>query len=525
LRKITTAPVIAGLAVGIAFIVLFSYSFAFEQVPALPSKSPALILVYEGREYVGVPGSYGWSNGRPVMNADVSVDLEPQQVIELKNSSTISFVTKDDYITRQPDVFQVLAAETGQNFTYSGFDPAITLEQVIDHRDPDPSNNNVFLVNLDDGHYVLMVHAGWSPEQNKLTGGVSYFFKIRMASNTTILEPTAAGPLIVLTDNKLLSLNGNKIVYEKELERGYSEVSWDGDNFYLATLQKPGSYEEGDSVENELLVLDQNFNEVSSHHIGAPVYDFAAQDGIVYFLTDTKLKLLDLSQEDPSFVKTNRSVSFEKHVHDIIVKEDHAYLLDNIAAPLYIHRVDLRSLEVRTREFTGVNAHLVAQDVSEGKWYVVVSSSVMTGYFEGLSVFGAEGGQLYEDPKGYRLLSLSRDSTQEPKLEEAYQISRILVNGQIVYALGYGFSLDAGGAELKLGIYSLDGEGRQLALIGLNDTSSEDRPIATNIILLDKTLYVGGEKGIYVLDVSDPESPFARDIIETETTVRFFALV
>jgi len=185
LKNIATAPVIAGLAVGIAFVVLFSYSFAYEQVPRLPPKSPTLVLVYEGKEYVGVPGSYGWSNGRTAVNADVLVDLLREQVIELKNGSTISFISKDEYITKQPDVLQVLAAKTGQNFTYKGFDPAITLEHVVTNRDPEPAGN-VFLVDLDDGQYVLNVHAGWSPEKNKLTGGVDYFFKTTIVTGAVI---------------------------------------------------------------------------------------------------------------------------------------------------------------------------------------------------------------------------------------------------------------------------------------------------------------------------------------------------
>jgi hypothetical protein len=486
-----------------------------------------LVLIYEGREYAGAPGSYGWSNGRTVINADVLVDLAPVEVIEIKNASAISFVTRDDYITKQPDVFQVLAQRTGQNFSYSGFDGATTLDQVIDRRDPDPSNN-VFLVDLESGHYVLMVHAGWSPEQNKLSGGVSYFFKIRIVSDNTGPELIPTGSLIALTDNKLLAISGNTIVYEKELDRHYSEVLWDGSNYYLATLQKPGYYqEEGDRIENELLVLDRNFKEVSSHHICCDlVYDFAAQDGILYFLTGTKLKLLDLSLEDPSFQKTNRSVSFEKHVHDIIVKADHAYLLDNIAVPLYIHLVDLPSLEVHTREFPGVNAHLVTQDVSEDKWYVLQSTSVMNGYFEHLLVFSADSGRLFEEPKSYRLVTLPRDSTQEPNLDEAYQISSILVNEQIIYTLGYGFSSQEEGRELKLGIYSLAADGTRLALLALNETASEEYyPVATNIILLDNKLYVGGGKGIYIIDVSQPESPVVRDTIRTESPIRFFSLV
>jgi hypothetical protein len=524
LRRITAALAIAGLAIGVVFIVMFSYSFA--SVPALPPKSPTLVLIYEGREFVGVPGSYGWSNGRTATNADVLVDLAPVEMIEIKNASAISFVTKDDYITKQPDVFQVLAQRTAQNFSYSGFDGAVTLEQAIDHRDPDPSKN-VFLVNLESSHYVLMVHAGWSPEQNKLTGGVDYFFKIRVDYNGAGPEPIPAGSLIALTDNKLLAISGNTIVYEKELDRQYSEVQRDGSNYYLATLQKPGNYqEEGDRIENELLVLDRNFKEASSHHICCdPAYDFAAQDGIVYFLTGTKLKLLDLSLEDPSFQKTNRTISFEKHVHDIIVKDDYVYLLDNIAVPLYIHLIDLHSLEVHTREFPGVNAHLVTQDVSEGKWYVLRSTGVMTGYFEDLLVFSADSGRLYDEPMRYSLVSLPSDSIQERNPEDAYQISSILVDGQIVYTLGYGYSSQEEGRELKLGIYSLEGDGKRFALLGLDETASTYYyPEATNIIQLDNKLYIGGGEGVYIIDMSDLENPFVRDTIKIESPVRFLAL-
>ena len=50
-----------------------------------------------------------------------------------------------------------------------------------------------------------------------------------------------------------------------------------------------------------------------------------------------------------------------------------------------------------------------------------------------------------------------------------------------------------------------------MALIGLNETSSvENSRVAPTIILLDKAVYVGGDKGIYVIDVSDPENPFVK---------------
>lgn len=176
--KIT--PVIAGLVGGIAFIILFSIAFAYEEVPPLPSKNPVLLLIYEGKEYEGASGSYGWSNGRTVVNVDALIQL-PEQLIEIKNGSTIAFVSKDDYITKQPDVFQVIAARTDKNFNNSGFDKGITLTQSKDHRNPDP-NNNIFSVELDSGEYILNVHAGWSPEMNKVTGGVDYYFKIRVVN-------------------------------------------------------------------------------------------------------------------------------------------------------------------------------------------------------------------------------------------------------------------------------------------------------------------------------------------------------
>lgn len=235
---------------------------------------------------------------------------------------------------------------------------------------------------------------------------------------------------------------------------------------------------------------------------------------------------MDLSQEEPSIQKTNRSVSFEKHVHDITVKEDKVYLLDNIAVPLYIHLVDLPSLEVHTRGFSGVNVHLAAQDVSEGKWYVLQSTSIMNGYFEDLLVFDAESSRLHEEPRHYRLVSLPRDSNHELNLEDVYQISSILVDGQIVYTLGHGFSSDGEERELKPGIYSLEEDGKRLALIGLNDTSdTESCRITTNIVLVDGKVYVGANKGLYIINVSDMNNPFVSDIIEVEAPVRYIALV
>ncbi len=56
-----------------------------------------------------------------------------------------------------------------------------------------------------------------------------------------------------------------------------------------------------------------------------------------------------------------------------------------------------------------------------------------------------------------------------------------------------------------------------LAIIDLNDTGS----YSSNIVLVDNKAYVGGDKGVHVIDVSDPTNPVVSQFIETKSPVRY----
>lgn len=89
-------------------------------------------------------------------------------------------------------------------------------------------------------------------------------------------QAPSTNSIVVLTDRSILRLDGNTIKHQKEVDERYSGVVWDGTNLYLATFNKedPGDGS-GDDIKNQLLVLDRNFNEISSHTIGGSVYDFS----------------------------------------------------------------------------------------------------------------------------------------------------------------------------------------------------------------------------------------------------------
>nr|AFK24884.1 hypothetical protein Josef01_05d18_36 [uncultured archaeon] len=351
-------------------------------------------------------------------------------------------------------------------------------------------------------------------------------------SDITISESSANGSLVVLTDDKLLSLTGGVIEFEKHLDKDYSEVQWDGKNLYLAKILPSHPDDDYASIDSEILVLNQNLSEINRFQIDGPIHDFAAQNSIVYVLTENKFQLLNTNNQETETDNTSSRISFTKPNHDIMLSAGYAYLLDNIAVPLYIHIVDLSSLELYTHEFTGVNAHLAAQDVIGDKWYVLESMHVMTGYFQNLHAFSSKPEDLEKDPERYTLVGIEHYSPPET----AYRIASIKMGNEdnTVYALGYGVPYNDNSAqqrsenELMFMIYSLDSNNgaKQLAALGLEESVNLDQyRFTTNIVLGDNKAYVGGENGVYVINLDDLTKPYLEEFIPTDSPVRFLTHV
>lgn len=385
-------------------------------------------------------------------------------------------------------------------------------------------NSDGFTVMLSWISYVIpsqssaKVAIPWMPE----IGGTYYLdvFVWESVSNPIPLTASlskdvqVSNRLYVLTENELLRLDENRLTSVKKLDSSFSKISWDGTHFYLAS--KIGG---GEGMAKKLLILDAKFNEVDSFNI-RKIYDFDVRDGIAYLLVNEGLMLLDTNKKMPDAIL--QVEGFVKPAHDIIIRDNYAYLLDNIVMPLYIHIIDIsdpRNPIKHTKEFEGVNSHLAAQDVVEGKWYVLEVMTVMNGHFEFVNVYDSKPRDLESLPEHYELLSYEWPDDFE-SVKDQMRISSIKTDGNILYCLGYGQlpgSFEFSG--LRFAIFSLTEDGEELASLDLEDSGK-----ASNIVLMGKKLYLGGERGVHVIDVSDPYNPVVSDVLETESPVRSLIL-
>lgn len=106
---------------------------------------------------------------------------------------------------------------------------------------------------------------------------------------------------------------------------------------------------------------------------------------------------------------------------------------------------------------------------------------------------------------------------------DRFRIKSLKIDRGIAYAFGYGWSQGSQELDIKLGVYSLE-NGRRLSLVDLEDTlSRDDNRVLSNILLKDGKLYLGGTKGVYVIDLSDPAGPSVKEIIETEGQVKYLS--
>lgn len=168
------APVIAGGAVGAAFVIFVSLYFNSVVpiiAPIVPSFAPLprIVMVYNDTQYLGNLTTFGW--GRDMLYiTDISVAFgSDQTTISLEKGSTLTFLANDYY----NDTLHVLPVSV-YVYQYPSTDFLGTLE-VSNHT----VSGNVFVVDdtLADGDYYLRVN-----HQNRENGdSVSYYFKVRIS--------------------------------------------------------------------------------------------------------------------------------------------------------------------------------------------------------------------------------------------------------------------------------------------------------------------------------------------------------
>ena len=307
------------------------------------------------------------------------------------------------------------------------------------------------------------------------------------------LTKTEQGKVHIITNNELSILENNQLVTVWEGNGMISpKVFWNDNKFYIV-YDKPA----GEVFLTDIVVLDSTYNVINYHTITKHVLDFTVQDSIAYILTDKKLRILDLADNNEL-----STVEFEKSGHDIMVTENYAYVIDDIVTPLYVHIIDISNIHKPikyTREFDGMNSHLQIQDIANNNWYVLVSSFTMSGHSEWLEAFDVRPENLKNEHASYQLVYENATSYSR------FFITDIKIQENFLYATGYS-ELYHG---IKFAIFSLGEDTKQLSMIELDDN---DKPIS--FVLSDKKAYVAGEKTIYVINVDDPSNPIVDRKIE-----------
>lgn len=156
------APVIAGLAVGVIFIVAIALTENSLSSTSFYTQPPNMFLIVDdGKQYNGEKGSFCHANGC----ADAGFSM-PQDLVVIEKGSEVS-VRAAGYL--QPSqLYWVLANgfENG-NFTQE--------QEMIAQK----LNSTKFVIDLDGGDYILNVQAIWAGYYTEV-GNASYNYHIRV---------------------------------------------------------------------------------------------------------------------------------------------------------------------------------------------------------------------------------------------------------------------------------------------------------------------------------------------------------
>jgi len=313
--------------------------------------------------------------------------------------------------------------------------------------------------------------------------------------------------LYVLTENELLRSDGDKLVSVKKLDKKFYKIVEDNNYLYLGIKNSED--------ENNIIILDSNFEQTNSYNFDK-FFDFDVNDDI-YLLDNDGLN----TQHRLGTIEYP-NVEFEKAGHDIIVNDRYAYILDNIVTPVYLHIIDISNPfePVKfTQEYVGINTSLVTQEIDGERWYVLLSSNSQSGHSEFLNVYGSKPDKFSENAS-YELLGFDFDQVN-PSIGEWY-ISDFEVYDNLIYAVGNEWGDER---TIKFSIFSLPIDefepttsdiATQLSIIELDDTEP-----SSNIVINGNSAFVGGQKGLYVIDISNPSDPTIKNVIKTQSPVRY----
>lgn len=182
-------------------------------------------------------------------------------------------------------------------------------------------------------------------------------------------------------------------------EHGISEVKKivrAGSNFYVSDLNKIYKY-------------DSNLNKLAELSLAGEkdeIYDFTSDERNIYILTrysaEKRRKFWSpgisvypgsLKIYDNSLINSNpiSVVDFKKPGHAITKNGNYLYILDNVTSPMYVFLIDISDIHnpkfYSSKELSGINSSLHAQEIINNKWYVLGGYGTMSGSGEFIYIF------------------------------------------------------------------------------------------------------------------------------------------
>lgn len=199
--------------------------------------------------------------------------------------------------------------------------------------------------------------------------------------------------------------------------------------------------------------FNSNLNKATELNLGIDddINDFTVDHGNVYVLTqDSKekrkrewypgmvgnpgaLKIFDNSLRSDEPVS---KIDFKKAGDAITQKGNFLFVLDNVTTPMYVFLIDISDIKnpefYSSKELSGINSSLLAQDITNNKWYVLGGYGTMGGSGEFIYIFDTT-------PEINQLKKITTQTSQRLSLgseEEIISTSNFVVRDNLLIAQG-----------------------------------------------------------------------------------------
>ncbi len=385
--------------------------------------------------------------------------------------------------------------------------------------------------------------------------------------------------LYVLTADELLRLDGKSLTPVKKLNGTFSKVTWDRGHFYLgnqnnllildAEFKEVGSYKVAGHVitdfdvhngvayllmSNALLLVDINEKKPIKHLYLEP-YNIAdsiiVRGNYAYIIDDVAMPafmyIIDIHEPRNPVKNTMPYGTVGGSLQTQDVNNGKWYILESYEAMgIRGGLVSGQVLDVFGSRPQALKVDAMPMSMPTKQYYLVTEETDSEGNIiskEGgnliISSIKVEGSLVYSlghngcerCPDIFSIFSLNPEKVPftaqnqyESSAKAAPRVNTFqkavydqINSGQVVGSKEFTDQFLGLIPSLQIPVPPVPNpQNKQLAVLELNDSGHP-----SNICSSGKTVYVGGEKGVYVIDVSSPRSPVITQVIKTDSPVRY----